>query len=126
MVFKKIGSAIKRFATGAYNTVKRGVQVVAPKLMQLGSAGLGVLSKVPGTVGQAATAAKAGAETLKNIVGSVPNQGVKDKLSSIIDKGSTFVDKASNAANKIADKATPAINKGMDVVNRVSNTVNRN
>jgi hypothetical protein len=125
MVFRKIGSAIKRFATGAVNTVKRGVTTVAPKLLQIGSAGLGILSKVPGQVGAAASAAKAGADTLKNIVGNVPNQAVKDKLTSVIDKGSSFVDKASNVANKIADKAAPAINKGMEVAQRVQNVANR-
>jgi hypothetical protein len=108
MVLRKMGSAIKRFSTGAYNAVKRGIQVTAPKLLQLGSAGLGILSKLPGTVGHVAGAVKAGADTLKNIVGSVPNQGVKDKLTNIIDKGTSFVD------------------RGMDVVNRVSNAVNRN
>jgi hypothetical protein len=125
MVFRKIGGAIKRFATATYNTVKRGVQTVAPKILQVGSAGLGILSKVPGSVGQVASAAKAGADTLKSIVGHVPNQAVKDKLTSVIDKGSTFVNKASNVANTIADKATPVINKGMDVTNRVNNVANR-
>jgi hypothetical protein len=124
-VFRKIGSAIKRFATGTYNTVKRGVQAVTPKLLQLGSAGLGVLSKAPGAIGQAASVAKAGADTLKNIVGNVPNQGVKDKLTSIIDKGSSFVDKASNVANKVVDRATPAIQTGVNVTNNVNDFVNR-
>jgi hypothetical protein len=125
MVFKKIGSAIKRFAIGTYNTVKRGIQVAAPRLLQLGSAGLGILSKVPGTVGQVASIAKTGADALKNIIGNVPNQAVKDKLTSAIDKGSGFVDKASNIANTIASKATPIMNRGMDVTNKVNNVANR-
>jgi hypothetical protein len=124
-VFKKIGSAIKRFATGAYDKVKRGIQVAAPKLLQLGSAGLGILAKAPGTIGQVSAAAKAGADTLKNIVSNVPNQGVKDKLTNILDKGSGFVDKASNVANQVVNKATPIVNRGMDAANKVNEVANR-
>jgi hypothetical protein len=123
--FRKIGGAIKRAATSTYNTVKRGVQTVAPKLLQIGSTGLGILSKIPGNVGAVSQAAKAGTDALKTIVGNVPNQGAKDKLTNILDKGSTFVDKAGAAVNRVADKATPAIQTGMNAVNKVNNIVNK-
>jgi hypothetical protein len=124
-IFRKIGGAIKNFATNAYDKVKRGVQTVAPKLLQIGSTGLGILSKVPGTVGQISQAAKAGTDALNTIVGNVPNEGAKNKLNKILDKGTNIVDKAGAAVNRVADKATPAIQTGMNTVNTVNNIVNK-
>jgi hypothetical protein len=77
--FRKVGSAIKSFAVNSFNRVKRGLQVATPKLLQLGSAGLGILARVPGSVGAVSSVAKSGVDMLKNIVEHVPNQCAKDK-----------------------------------------------
>jgi hypothetical protein len=120
MRFRKIGSALKSFASNTFNRVKRGMQIAAPKLLQLGSAGLGILAKTPGAIGAVSSVAKTGVDMLKDIVGHVPNQTAKNKLTNILDKGSGFVDKAATTMNTVANKAKPLLITGMNVASQIN------
>jgi hypothetical protein len=57
---------------------------------------------------------------LKDIVGNVPNESAKTKLTNILDKSSGLDDRAATTVNTIANKAKPLLITGMNVTNQIT------
>jgi hypothetical protein len=118
MVFKRIGGAIKSFAKKAASTVKRGVQAAVPAIVSVGRAGLGVLSKVPGTIGSTARAINTGLDVAKKVINKIPNEKVRDKLNN-------FVSGAGSKTNNVLDKVSSAAKTGIDMANTINSAVSK-
>src|SRR5215469_8476472 len=113
--FSKVGDSIKKFVTNAASKVKSGIQRIAPAVLKLGQHGLGLLGKIPGTVGTVASGINTGINIAKDLISHVPNEKAKEKLSSLADKvGSTTA--------SVADKINVGVKKATPIVQGIADT----
>src|SRR5215469_1556978 len=110
--FSKVGGSIKKFVTNAASKVKSGIQKIAPTVLKLGQQGLGLLGKIPGTVGTVASGINKGINVVKDLKSHVPNEKAKEKLSS-------FADKVGSTTGSVADKIGAGVQKATPVMQSV-------
>ena len=126
MPFIKTYRAIKEFARNAVDKVKHGFRTYGPKVIDISQKGLGLLGTVPGHIGALARTAQYGADVLKKMVGEIPNEAAKNKLTGIIDKGSNVINNSAVAsthfANQVINRAKPWIQAGSNIVKHGTNT----
>jgi hypothetical protein len=120
MVFKKVGGAIKTFVRNTKERLTKGVKLLGPNLLNVSQKGLGLLAKVPGSVGMVASGVNTGIEVVKNLAKDIPNEKAKAAVNSMIAKGSNVMQNATSTANKFADKASP----WMHLVNNAASSLN--
>jgi hypothetical protein len=118
-IFRKIGGGIKRLTQKAATAVKKGVKKYGPKILSIGQAGLGILSKVPGTVGTISQKVNDGINTVKNIISKVPNQKAQDKLNSFADKIQEKTHEMHTRILPIHEKITPMARDAINVISKV-------
>ena len=119
MPFVKTFGAIKEFARNAVDKVKHGFRNYAPKILDISQKGLGILGTVPGHMGAIARTAQVGADFLKKIVGEIPNEAAKTKLTGIIDKGSKVIDNSAVASTHFANQAINRAKPWIDAADRI-------
>ena len=83
------GSGIKNFGLRVGSTFNK----IAPKALHYGRLITGGLSKLPGVIGTAAGIVHRGMSYADNIINSLPDSNLKDKLKSLEKNGSEFINK---------------------------------
>ena len=126
MPFVKTFGAIKEFARNAVDKVKHGFRNYAPKIIDISQKGLGILETVPGHMGAIARTAQIGADFLKKMVGEIPNEAAKSKLTGLIDKGSNVINNSAVASthfsNQMINRAKPWVDAASNIVKHGTNT----
>ena len=126
MPFAKTFGALKEFVRNTADKVKQGFKKYGPMAVDLSQKGLGYLGTIPGTIGAVARTAQIGADVLKKMVGEIPNEAAKNKLTGLIDKGSELVNKGAVASthfsNQMINRAKPWVDAASNIVKQGSNT----
>ena len=114
--FSNVGSGIKNFGLRIGSTFNKS----APKALHYGRLITGGLSKLPGVIGTAAGIVHRGMNYADNIINSLPDSNLKDKLKSLEKNGTEFINKAERKANDIGNSAVKISQTADRVINAVS------
>ena len=114
--FSNVGSGIKNFGLRVGSTFNK----IAPKALRYGRLITGGLSKLPGVIGTAAGIVHRGMSYADNIINSLPDSNLKDKLKSLEKNGTEFINKAERKANDIGNSAVKISQTADRVINAVS------
>jgi hypothetical protein len=118
-LFRKIGGTIKRFTRSATENLRSGLKRYGPQVLSLSQAGLGLLGKVPGTVGMVSRGINSGLDVVKGIIDKVPNQKAQEKLHNIVSKVGMANERISDSITKAAAQITPAAQATVGAIQKV-------
>ena len=114
--FSNVGTGIKNFGLRVGSTFNK----IAPKALHYGRLITGGLSKLPGVIGTAAGIVHRGMSYADNIINSLSDSNLKDKLKSLEKNGTEFINKAERKANDIGNSAVKISQTADRVINAVS------